>query len=162
MISRGQIHLLNLNPVQGREQKGTRPVLVVSADAINRQPLVVTVVAGTDATNLPRDYPTNVRVPARESGLPKDTVFLCFQLRALDPMRFQDPRHRSDYAGGSASGGAHGRGRHGATHRAELVGAESLHRGRSQRPQREPLMQERPAFLCVLGALCSTATRETN
>ncbi|HTX51859.1 MAG TPA: type II toxin-antitoxin system PemK/MazF family toxin [Candidatus Baltobacteraceae bacterium] len=92
MISRGEIYLVNLNPGQGREQKGVRPVLVVSADAINRQPLVVTVVAGTDATHVPRDYPTNVRVPARESGLPKETVFLCFQLRALDPQRFQDPR----------------------------------------------------------------------
>jgi len=92
MINRGQVYLVNLNPVRGREQKGMRPVLVVSADAINRQPLVVTVVAGTEATKVPRDYPTNVRVPARESGLPKDTVFLCFQLRALDPTRFQDPR----------------------------------------------------------------------
>ena len=92
MSNRDQIYLVTLNPTQGREQKGTRPVLVVSADAINRQPLVVTVVAGTDATNVPRDYPTNVRVPARASGLRKDTVFLCFQLRALDPTRFQDPR----------------------------------------------------------------------
>jgi len=92
MISRGQIYLVNLNLVHGCEQKGMRAVLVVSADAINRQPLVVTVVAGTDGTNVPRDYPTNVRVPARESGLPKDTVFLCFQLRSLDPKRFQDPR----------------------------------------------------------------------
>ena len=92
MISRGQIYLVNLNPTQGREQKGLRPVLVVSADAINQQPLVVTVVAATDAANVPRNYPTNVRVSARESGLPKDTVFLCFQLRALDPTRFQDPR----------------------------------------------------------------------
>ena len=93
MISRGQVYLVNLDPVQGREQKGLRPVLVVSADAINRQPLVVTVVAGTDAANVPRDYPTNVRVTARESGLPKDTVFLCFQLRALDSARFRDPRN---------------------------------------------------------------------
>jgi len=92
MISRGQIYLVNPDPVQGREQKGVRPVLVVSADAINRQPLVVTVVAGTDATHVSRDYPTNIRVPARESGLRKETVFLCFQLRALDPMRFRDPR----------------------------------------------------------------------
>ena len=91
-VSRGQIYLVNLNPAQGREQRGMRPVLVVSADAINRQPLVVTVVAGTDASNVPRDYPTNVRVPARESGLPTDTVSLCFQLRAPDPTRFQDPR----------------------------------------------------------------------
>ena len=91
MINRGQIYLVTLNPGQGREQKGLRPVLVVSADAINRQPFVVTVVS-TDATTVPRDSPTNVRVPARESGLPNDTVFLCFQLRALHPTRVRDPR----------------------------------------------------------------------
>ena len=88
MISRGQIYFVNLNPSRGREQAGRRPVVVVSANAINRQPLVVTVVVGTDAKNVPRDYPTNVRVRAAETGLPKDTVFLCFQIRSLDHGRF--------------------------------------------------------------------------
>jgi len=92
MIRRGQVYFVNLNPTQGREQAGHRPVLVVSSDAINRQPLVVTVAVGTDADHVPRDYPTNIRVTAREAGLPKDTVFLCFQLRSLDPSRFLDPR----------------------------------------------------------------------
>ncbi len=78
MISRGDIYFVNLDPTKGREQAGYRPVLVVSADAINQQPLVVTVVVGTDAKNVPRDYPTNVRVTARETGLPRNTVFLCF------------------------------------------------------------------------------------
>ena len=77
--------------MQGREQAGRRPVLVLSADAINRLPLVVTVVVGTKGENVPRDYPTNVRVPAAESGLPMQTVFLCFQLRSLDPNRFLGP-----------------------------------------------------------------------
>ncbi len=67
-------------------------MLVVSADAINRQPLVVTVVVGTDAANIAKDYPTNVRVSGKEAGLPKDTVFLCFQIRSLDPGRFFDPK----------------------------------------------------------------------
>lgn len=87
-VQRGEIYFVDLNPVQGREQAGRRPVLVVSADAINRLPLVVTVVVGTKGDNLPRDYPMNVRVPAAESGLPVETVFLCFQLRSLDPTRF--------------------------------------------------------------------------
>lgn len=100
MISRGQIYFVNLSPTHGREQAGRRPVLVVSADAINRQPLVVTVVVGTDAKNVPRDYPTNVRVTAKETGLPRDTVFLCFQVRSLDPARFFDPKtHRPNLAG---------------------------------------------------------------
>ena len=88
MISRGDIYFVDLNPTKGREQAGQRPVLVVSSDAINRQPLVVTVVVGTNAKNVSRDYPVNVRVAAAETGLPYDTVFLCFQIRALDPTRF--------------------------------------------------------------------------
>jgi mRNA interferase MazF len=91
VIHRGSVYFVNLAPTQGHEQSGRRPVLVVSSDAINRQPLVVTVVVGTSARNIPRDYPVNVRVPAEESGLPEDTVFLCFQLRSLDPGRLEGP-----------------------------------------------------------------------
>lgn len=91
MIRRGSIYFVNLAPTRGREQSGRRPVLVVSSDAINCQPLVVTVVVGTSAHHIPKDYPVNVRVPAKESGLPEDTVFLCFQARSLDPRRFEEP-----------------------------------------------------------------------
>jgi mRNA interferase MazF len=87
-IQRGEIYFVNLNPVTGREQAGTRPVLVLSLDVINQLPLVVTVVVGTKGANIHKDYPTNVRVPPTESGLAIETVFLCFQLRSLDPARF--------------------------------------------------------------------------
>jgi mRNA interferase MazF len=89
-IQRGEIYFVNLNPVEGREQAGRRPVLVLSIDAINTLPLVVTVVVGTKGENISRDYPTNVRVSSAESGLPMETVFLCFQLRSLAPKRFPD------------------------------------------------------------------------
>jgi mRNA interferase MazF len=46
-IERGEIYFANLNPVEGREQAGIRPVLVLSIDSINQMPLVVTVVLGT-------------------------------------------------------------------------------------------------------------------
>jgi mRNA interferase MazF len=90
-ILRGEIYFVDLNPVQGREQAGRRPVLVISIDAINHRSLVVTVVVGTSGQNIPKDYPTNVRVPSEESGLPAETVFLGFQVRSLDQTRF--PRH---------------------------------------------------------------------
>jgi mRNA interferase MazF len=41
--------------------------------------------------NIQRDYPTNIRVTAAESGLPRDTVFLAFQLRSLDHSHFAGP-----------------------------------------------------------------------
>ena len=88
MIERGEIYFVDLNPVKGREQAGRRPILVLSIDSINKLPLVVTVVVGTKGENIPRDYPTNVRISVKESGLPTETVFLCFQIRSIDPNRF--------------------------------------------------------------------------
>ena len=90
MIERGQIYFVDLDPTFGREQSGLRPVLVVSSNRINRLPLVVTVVVGTKGTNLPKDFRTNVRVEAIDSGLPLETVFICFQLRSLDASRFPE------------------------------------------------------------------------
>jgi mRNA interferase MazF len=94
MIKRGEIYFVSLDPAKGRHQAGKRSVLVVSSDNINAQPLVVTVVAGTDSKNVSRDYPANIRVTASECGLRKDTVFLCFQVRSLDHARFRDPKAR--------------------------------------------------------------------
>lgn len=87
-IQRSEIYFVNLNPVQGREQSGERPVLVISTDQINCLPLVVTVVVGTKGANINRNYPTNVRVSPQDSGLTIETVFLCFQIRSLDSKRF--------------------------------------------------------------------------
>ena len=90
-IQRGDIYFVNLDPVLGREQAGSRPVLVISNDAINSLPLVITVVVGTKGENVTRDYATNVRVAPEESGLPLETVFLAFQIRSLDQHRFVGP-----------------------------------------------------------------------
>jgi mRNA interferase MazF len=90
-VQRGEIYFVDLNPVQGREQAGRRPVLVLSINAINRLPLVVTVVVGTKGQNITRNYPTNVRLSPSESSLPIETVFLCFQVRSLDATRFSGP-----------------------------------------------------------------------
>jgi mRNA interferase MazF len=87
-MQRGEIYFVGLDPVLGREQAGPRPALVVSIDALNRRPLVAVVVPGTDRANVAVDFPSNVRVPAADSGLSKETVFLCLQVRALDHGRF--------------------------------------------------------------------------
>ena len=89
-VQRGEIYFVNLNPIRGREQAGRRPVLILSINTLNQLPLVVTVVVGTRGENITRDYPTNVRLSPAETGLPQETVFLCFQIRSLDPKRFPD------------------------------------------------------------------------
>lgn len=62
----------------------------MSVDDINSLPLVITVIVGTKGENVRRDYPINVRVPAQESGLTMETVFLCFQIRSIDSNRFPE------------------------------------------------------------------------
>ena len=89
-ILRGEVYFVNLDPTIGREQRGNRPVVVVSRDDINSLPLVVAVVPGTSGHNIRADYPSNVRLPAGEANLPQETVFLAFQVRALDHSRFSD------------------------------------------------------------------------
>lgn len=51
---------------------------------------MVTVVVGAKGDNISHDYPTNIRMPPAESGLLLETVFLCFQIRSLDPKRFPE------------------------------------------------------------------------
>jgi mRNA-degrading endonuclease toxin of MazEF toxin-antitoxin module len=48
-VKRGDIYLVSLDPTEGHEQRGTRPVLVVSPDRFNaftRVPIVVPITSG--------------------------------------------------------------------------------------------------------------------
>jgi len=90
-VRRGEVYFVDLNPTQGREQAGKRPVVVISSDSINDKRLVVLVVPGTSGENISGDYPTNVRVPAGKANLRNETVFITFQMPALDHSRFTNP-----------------------------------------------------------------------
>ncbi len=90
-IRRGEVYFVDLNPTRGHEQAGTRPVVVMSNDVINGRRLVVAAVPGTRGIKLKPNLPWNVRIPAGEGGLPEETVFMAFQVRALDHSRFTGP-----------------------------------------------------------------------
>jgi mRNA interferase MazF len=87
-VQRGEVYFVTLDPVVGREQAGRRPVVVISDAVVLNRPLVISVVPGTDGSNVRRDYPTTARVDPPESGLRLQTVFLAFQVRSLDVSRF--------------------------------------------------------------------------
>ncbi len=85
-VNRGEIWLAELNPVRGSEQTGTRPVLVMLTNAINR--FTTTILAIPFTTNLRRaSLPSCVQVAAGEGGLSNESVALCHQLRVLDKTR---------------------------------------------------------------------------
>jgi len=82
-MTRGDVYRANLNPSKGSVQSGTRPVIIVSRDAINRSSPVVIVVPLTDRSNKSRIYPSHVEIAKGEGGLTIDSVALCEQVRAL-------------------------------------------------------------------------------
>ena len=85
-VLRGEVWLAELNPVRGSEQAGTRPVLILQTNAINR--FTTTVLAVPFTTNLRRaSLPSCVKVAVGEGGLSSESVALCHQLRVLDKTR---------------------------------------------------------------------------
>jgi mRNA interferase MazF len=88
-MRRGEIYLADLNPVQGSEQAGTRPVIIVSRDAINDNSPVVIVVPTTGAEHKPKLYPTHILLKAGEGGLTKDSVAVAEQVRAIAKNRLR-------------------------------------------------------------------------
>jgi mRNA interferase MazF len=80
---RGEVYDARLDPVEGSEQAGTRPIVVVSRDAINAQvPRIVGVLCTTFREGR-RVYPSQVLLRAPEGGLSVDSVALADQVRAL-------------------------------------------------------------------------------
>lgn len=90
MVKRGEVYFIDLDPTIGHEQRGRRPVVVVSNNSLNNQPLVVMVVPGTKRRRSPIPYLGTVIVPSGEAGLSYETIFLTFQARAVDHGRFSD------------------------------------------------------------------------
>lgn len=89
MVRRGDVYLARLSPTQGSEQAGTRPVVVVSRDAINQNSPVAVVVPLSGREHRTRIYPSQVVLPAGEAGLTKDSVALCEQVRAISHARLE-------------------------------------------------------------------------
>ncbi len=51
---RGEIWMFDLNPKKGREQKGVRPCLVVSTDALNRSDFGTVIICPVTTTERPQ------------------------------------------------------------------------------------------------------------
>ena len=84
VVQRREVWWADLEEPRGSEPGFRRPILVVQADSFNRSRLrTVLGVVLTSNTRL-LDAPGNVLLPARNSGLPKDSVGNVTQIVALD------------------------------------------------------------------------------
>ena len=73
-MKRGEVYDARLDPVEGSEQRGSRPIVVVSRDAINESSPVVSAAPCTTFREGRRIYPSQVLVKAPEGGLEADSV----------------------------------------------------------------------------------------
>lgn len=93
-MKRGEIYDARLEPVEGSEQGGTRPVVIVSRDAINVNSPVVLAVPCTTYQTHKRIYPTQVLLLAAEGGLSHDSIAMADQVRVLSKNRLLHLRGR--------------------------------------------------------------------
>ena len=81
-MKRGEIWLVGLDPAEGHEQKGRRPVLIVSPEAFNRVTRVPVVLPITSRENFART--AGFAAALAGSGTKTTGVIRCDQPRALD------------------------------------------------------------------------------
>jgi mRNA-degrading endonuclease toxin of MazEF toxin-antitoxin module len=81
-MRRGEIWVVGLDPAEGHEQKGRRPVLVISPDAFNQVTKVPVVLPITSAGNFART--AGFAVSLTGAGTKTTGVVRCDQPRALD------------------------------------------------------------------------------
>src|SRR5579872_2255656 len=82
LMERGDIYLVSLDPTQGHEQQGCRPVLIVSPGAFNRLTRVPVVLPITSGGNFARM--AGFAVPLTGAGTKTTGIIRCDQPRALD------------------------------------------------------------------------------
>jgi mRNA interferase MazF len=83
---RGEVYLVNFDPVIGAEIRKTRPALILQNDIANRYSPLTIVSAISSQFEEPL-YPTEVLLKAGEGGTTKDSVILLNQIRSVDRRR---------------------------------------------------------------------------
>jgi mRNA interferase MazF len=83
-IQRGEIWWADLDAPRRSEPGHRRPVLVIQAESFNRSRIQTAIVAAITGNLELAGPPGNVRLPARSTGLPRDSVVNVSQLLTLD------------------------------------------------------------------------------
>ena len=87
-LKRGEVWLADLNPTQGSEQAGVRPVIVFQNDVVSQ--FSTTTITIPLTTNQRRaSLPICLAIKKGDGGLLHDSVALCYQLRVLDRTRLK-------------------------------------------------------------------------
>ena len=88
-MKRGEVYLADLSPVQGSEQGGKRPVVIIQNNVGNRHSPTVIVAAITGKINKAK-IPTHVEISKDTYKLDMDSVILLEQIRTVDKTRLEE------------------------------------------------------------------------
>ncbi|MHB1276676.1 MAG: type II toxin-antitoxin system PemK/MazF family toxin, partial [Candidatus Humimicrobiaceae bacterium] len=80
----------NLDPIRGSEQRGVRPVIVISAEEINQALAILAVIPLTSMRPGRNIYSTEIFLGQDESGLEKDSIAMAHQIRVISKERLLD------------------------------------------------------------------------
>lgn len=86
-MKRGEIYNARLEPVEGSEQGGTRPIIIVSRDILNTYSPVVLAVPCTTYQSNERIFPTQALIRFPDGGLTRDSIAMADQVRVLSKTR---------------------------------------------------------------------------
>ena len=87
MVNKWEIYYCNLDPTVGSEQRGTRPVLIISTDAVNHHLPVSTILPLSSLKSDDKIYPTEVLLETSVTGLSKLSVAMVQQIRTISHHR---------------------------------------------------------------------------
>lgn len=85
-MNRGDVYLARLDPVEGSEQAGTRPVVIVSRNSLNDTRMHVVAVPLTRSRGS-RLLPSQIVIPEGDGGLPSESVARAEHIRVLSKTR---------------------------------------------------------------------------
>ncbi|MFQ6090475.1 MAG: type II toxin-antitoxin system PemK/MazF family toxin [Candidatus Bipolaricaulia bacterium] len=88
-LRRGDIVRVQLSPVVGSEQAGTRPALVISPDVINEHSPVI-LIAPLTSKKTERVYPFEALIEPPEGGVTHRSKVMLTHLRGVDKRRITD------------------------------------------------------------------------
>lgn len=87
-IKRGEMYYVNLEPVVGSEQGGTRPVLIIQNNVGNKFSSTTIIAAAITSKTAKSSLPTHIALK-NVAGLDRDSLLLLEQVRTIDRSRIK-------------------------------------------------------------------------
>lgn len=83
-LLRGDVYLVNLDPVVGKEIVKTRPALIIQNDVGNKFSPITIIAPISSMKEITKPLPIMIRLDKGEGGLQEDSYVDCGQIRTVD------------------------------------------------------------------------------